>query len=1192
MDWLQAFPIARPVAANRRPSCHAAILQSTALAATRVVVHAGILIAGCAVISLPAAADGGSGPTTYIPGTTYRGPGPSGGADNATIAGGAGGNYNATLIFVDNVFPSPYAAGGGGAGYQQGGAGGSGIGSSDEGNGSIRGGSGGLAPNTPGQNGSDTGFAGSGGGGGTHGFVGNALNGGSTGTNGGNGGNGGNGSVARTFGGGGGAGGHGAVLTGTDRSIISNPVTGGNGGSGGNARSEEPRLVPGLGVGVRALELGGGGGSGGIGLLFTNSAGATVEINAAVKGGDGGAGGSGRGQFVYRGPTEHAFWSDAGYGIRGAGGVGVSGQNLNVVIGAGGSVAGGLGGTPPNQWPGRLTAAESGQTVRASAIRFTGGVNSLSIRDTTSITGQVNAFSQKDTLIWNSGNAASSFDLGLLGSQYLNFGHLKKDGAGTWTITGNWTSSADLNVAAGELALVGAKWQLGDNSINSSVISVGAGSNLVIPNKLTNNGLIRVEVGGTYSSRFNYGAGALINYGTIAGDLENSGGLFNEASGKVAGNVTNIANLTRNKGTISGNVTIIGGTVQVDDAGKIGGGVQLVNSGTTLDISHTDAGLTIRTLEGVANSQVALGAQTLTIAQGATAYAGVVQGDGNLTIAGGTQVLSGIQTYTGSTTINAGKLVVNGSIASSSAVTVNPDGALGGNGTFGNVINNGGTVSPGNSIGVIHVNGNLNMSPSSKYYVEINGSTSDIVTVAGSANIQSSVFEIAHDSNTAAAPVLPGKTYTILTTGGGLANTTPAVGIADFPFLNFKLNGDGFNAYLTTSRGAGAFAELATTPNQKAVADALDTMAASNPLWQQVVGATEAGARAAFTSLSNASIHANAASVLSDQSHYIRDAVTDRLRQDFAYGTGSAAMDGILALAPVTPSNAYAAFPSDSAPMSVATRSLTQVYAVWAQALGSRGSLKGDGNAAQTNQSLGGVISGIDLTFNETWRVGLAGGYSQSIFKSQGVAASGSSDNYHIALYGGGQAAAWGVRGGASFSWSDLATSRQVNVINISGTQRGDYAATTAQVFGEIGHRFRFEGSAFEPFAAIAYVHVDGTVKETGNAAVFGSTGLDTTYATLGLRGAAPLTSKLTARGTLGWRHAFGDVTSLATLAFRSGGAAFTLAGVPIARDALVADAGLDLALAPNATLGLSWTGQFARQSRDNAVKGDFVWRF
>ena len=255
--------------------------------------------------------------------------------------------------------------------------------------------------------------------------------------------------------------------------------------------------------------------------------------------------------------------------------------------------------------------------------------------------------------------------------------------------------------------------------------------------------------------------------------------------------------------------------------------------------------------------------------------------------------------------------------------------------------------------------------------------------MSGTANIQSSIFKIDHDTNTSSAPVLPGKTYTIITTGGGLAMTAPDVGIADFPFLYFNLSTDGFNGYLTTSRSPNAFAELATTPNQKAVANALDTASATNPVWQQVVGASEAQARAAFISLSNASIHANAVGVLSEQSHYLRDAVTDRLRQDFAYGTSFAPAGNVLSYAPEKPRNAYAAaIPFYKAPPLAAAPMPAQVYAVWAQGLGSRGSLKGDGNAAKTDHSLGGVISGLDVTFNGSWRLGVAGGYSQTSFNS------------------------------------------------------------------------------------------------------------------------------------------------------------------------------------------------------------------
>jgi uncharacterized protein with beta-barrel porin domain len=153
------------------------------------------------------------------------------------------------------------------------------------------------------------------------------------------------------------------------------------------------------------------------------------------------------------------------------------------------------------------------------------------------------------------------------------------------------------------------------------------------------------------------------------------------------------------------------------------------------------------------------------------------------------------------------------------------------------------------------------------------------------------------------------------------------VAIADFPFLTFNLSSDGYNAYLTTARGPGAFAELASTPNQAAVANAPDS-ATSSLAWQQVVGATEADARAAFTSLSNASIHASAAGVLSEQSHFLRDAVLDRLRQDFPNSDTPAPADSVLSYAGDAPA-AVAALPTKKAP--AAALSLAPVYAVCAQ---------------------------------------------------------------------------------------------------------------------------------------------------------------------------------------------------------------------------------------------------------------------
>ena len=70
------------------------------------------------------------------------------------------------------------------------------------------------------------------------------------------------------------------------------------------------------------------------------------------------------------------------------------------------------------------------------------------------------------------------------------------------------------------------------------------------------------------------------------------------------------------------------------------------------------------------------------------------------------------------------------------------------------------------------------------------------------------------------------------------------------------------------------------------------------------------------------------------------------------------------------------------------------------------------------------------------------------------------------------------------------------------------------------------------------------------------------------------------------WQHAFDDVTPDAALAFGSTGIGFSITGVPPAEDSALIDAGLDLALGPNTTAGVSYSGQFGDGVTDNAVKG------
>ena len=81
-------------------------------------------------------------------------------------------------------------------------------------------------------------------------------------------------------------------------------------------------------------------------------------------------------------------------------------------------------------------------------------------------------------------------------------------------------------------------------------------------------------------------------------------------------------------------------------------------------------------------------------------------------------------------------------------------------------------------------------------------------------------------------------------------------------------------------------------------------------------------------------------------------------------------------------------------------------------------------------------------------------------------------------------------------------------------------------------------------------------------------------------------------RGMLQWQHAFGDVTPATGLAFQGTGAAFSVAGIPIARDTALVEGGFDWRFAPQAKLGAFYQGELAAHAQTHAVKGGFTWDF
>jgi outer membrane autotransporter protein len=819
---------------------------------------------------------------------------------------------------------------------------------------------------------------------------------------------------------------------------------------------------------------------------------------------------------------------------------------------------------------------------------------------------------------------------------------IAQTGMGTWKLGGaNLFTSADVNsstsftVSGGTLYLYGTgevpdgtqanpSATVGAGSLEldgaSSKFALGSGATLVAggANSITTDGTIEIADGATIrgGTSADKAPDALVTPGGATSLTLTAGGMNQVA---LAGTVTVAAieagdsftleaNLADASGSTGGLTKTGAGTVVLTgtnsysgattiDAGTLKGGAAnafsqasatVVNTGGTLDLGGFAQAIDSVSLAGGTLQNGALtGAVTST---GGTVTD--LGGSASLTTLSGLTTVLGANSYTGPTTVNGGKLVVGDDAHPGaslvSAVTVNGGGTLGGIGTIGGLnVASGGTVAPGNSIGTLTVAGNASFAAGSTYQVEINpAGASDLLAVTGAATLGGGTVALTK----AAGLYAPGTRYTILTAGGGVSGAFGGL-TQDMPFVDLALGYDPNDVYLDIVRNTVPFPAVGITRNEVATAAAVEALGQGNTVYNAVVGQpTAAGARQAFNALSG-EIYASAQGVMLDDSRYIREAVGDRLRQGLAPETGALA-----ALAPTGPALAYAPQPVIKGPLGKDAARVPAVlapaYALWGEGFGAWGRRGSDGNASGLDTSVGGFVLGADAPVGDQFRVGVAGGYSRTSLDGNN-GSSADLDTYYAALYGGGQWGPLGVRLGAAYSWHDLDATRSVVFPGFAETLKGSRDANTTQAFGEIGYRVALGGVALEPFAGLAYVNLetDAFTEQGGAAGLTGLSGSeDVTFTSLGVRAAqrwlVGATTALTLRGTLGWQHAFGDTTPSAAFLFAGGSLPFTVAGVPIAEDALVVKAGADLDIGPAVTLGVAYSAQFAQDAQDQQVKG------
>lgn len=499
----------------------------------------------------------------------------------------------------------------------------------------------------------------------------------------------------------------------------------------------------------------------------------------------------------------------------------------------------------------------------------------------------------------------------------------------------------------------------------------------------------------------------------------------------------------------------------------------------------------------------------------------------------------------------------------------------------GSAVSPGGTAdNPGAGIGTHVVHGALHVTPGAVYQAHLaSQGQSDQVQVGGAATLDGGVVlaQLATGANIGAA-------YTILSAGSvsgafdGVVTTNPLIAGA--------LTHGSDSVTLTLQRSSLPLAIFAQTANQAAVANAADTLAYSSTLSQALVQLSGPVAAAAFDSLSGQA-YATTSGVLATQSILVRNAVMDRARQPVPPAAPAAVPLAYAASAGAGP------FSLESVPDEAPLAS----NAFWTEAFGAWGHSDGSSTAASASSDVGGFLVGVDGVFANAWRLGFAAGYSGSSIQVSSLSSATSADTVQLALYGGGRVGAVALRFGAAYGWSEMSTSRTVAVPGAASSLSADYNGQIGQVFGEIAYPVALATASVEPFAGLAYVnvHTDGFSEIGGPAALTSAGGKEAiTYTSLGARGALPVTVgslRAVVRGSLAWQHAFGDTTPESTFSF-SGSQAFTVAGAPVATDAALVEAGLDIAFAPGMTLSAFYSGQLAETAQENMVKGGFTLRF
>lgn len=721
------------------------------------------------------------------------------------------------------------------------------------------------------------------------------------------------------------------------------------------------------------------------------------------------------------------------------------------------------------------------------------------------------------------------------------------------------------------------------------------------------------------------GAQSLVQGGQAGVVLGNSSSHHHSATLNIDGQVRNLSGLPTDPAIISDNSptaihlrtgSLVTGTIDLGNdndsvnlAGRLNGSVTM-NGGNDTLIQVGGA-----TLTGTANG--GLGDDTLgfnnmgtvdnnilgtkyfnfenlgifggsTILTGAWDFSG-----GNTTIYGGTLFLDG-SLNTDTFTVNTGGLAnITGHLNSETAtvygemelngnlttdtLTIASNGLLSGSGQVDGRLINYGTISPGNSIGTLHVNGSVSFMPGSVYQAEIrpNGS-SDRIDVNGPVNLQGGTVETALSRSLYSN----GQNWIIISASGGVTGRFDGLFCRiESETVDLKLAYNSRQVMLEIVRTP--FADFGTTPAGQAVGAGLDEVV-------PVAGGNMAGFITAMDFGMSRSQIGDALNALSPEIYTSFSAAglgsAGVLDQAVAQHQAELRQGKALGLTSLVDAN---------------TEDHGE-WTVWTRAIGSWSERDSNAGYLGYSQELSGVVAGTDRQFMDVLRAGVDLGYTNNELEWNGTEHSGGMQGRHIGLYASAEPGNFFFDVSASYSDFTADANRviAINDLALEAKSGIDSDAWAGRLEG--GYTFTMNSWLLSPVASLEYAHLsqDGLSEHGADFLNMDieETDADSLASTIGGRFSGIISKggwQYMPRLDLRWLHQFEDEGTVVTANFTQyKSATFEVTGIAPETDQGVLSLGLTSEYGKNLSLYVDYGLAIADGNNSQSVSGGLSWKF